>query len=185
MQGIAKKRLKGFEPSTFCMAIRQVSETSREVNMLTCRGFVTARQMACDQQCAWICADMQRFGNFAWEVPGIADGGSIRRRGLPGRSLQTSCRFVATGTRPHSVAERGRLGDAAGRTLPIRRATTRVGIWAPRRVGGGVVAVAGPNAAGRICPEARQRGSGHRAPKRPHRARCWDHQRRHRLGRAH
>jgi hypothetical protein len=27
-RGFAKKRLKGFEPSTFCMAIRAVSETS-------------------------------------------------------------------------------------------------------------------------------------------------------------
>jgi hypothetical protein len=27
-RAIAKKRLKGFEPSTFCMAIRPISETS-------------------------------------------------------------------------------------------------------------------------------------------------------------
>jgi hypothetical protein len=76
-RGFAKKRLKGFEPSTFCMAIRPISETRRAANMTVCRDFVAARQTARGQQYAWMCADMQRFGNFGAEVPGTAWGGLI------------------------------------------------------------------------------------------------------------
>jgi hypothetical protein len=81
VQGIREKRLMGFEPTTFCMAIRPVFEASGAANMAACRGFAAARQTARDQQCAWMCADMQRFGNFGAEVPEIARAGFIRLKG--------------------------------------------------------------------------------------------------------
>jgi hypothetical protein len=67
----------GFEPTTFCMAIRPVSDASEAANRLICRGFVAARRRPLDQGYAWICADMHRFGNFAAEVPEIQGGGLI------------------------------------------------------------------------------------------------------------
>lgn len=71
----------GFEPTTFRMAIRQVSETSGPVNAATCRGFAVVRQMAGNQEYARICTDMRRFGNFDSEVPETAKVGSICLKG--------------------------------------------------------------------------------------------------------
>jgi hypothetical protein len=62
----------GFEPTTFCMAITPVSETSGRVNMAACRGFRSGAADGRDQQYARVCADMQRFGNFRPEVPETA-----------------------------------------------------------------------------------------------------------------
>jgi hypothetical protein len=55
------------------------------LNMVACRDFVAARQTARDQQCAWICADMQLFGNFSAGVPEIRRAGFI----LPCRQPQS------------------------------------------------------------------------------------------------
>ena len=73
----SQKRLKGFEPSTFCMAIRQVSEGRRTANVPLCRYFVAAPQRTATWRYARMCADMQRFGNFGAEVPETRRAGFI------------------------------------------------------------------------------------------------------------
>ncbi len=45
-RAFSKKRLKGFEPSTFCMAIRPTFNLRPAVIMLICRGFAAALQRA-------------------------------------------------------------------------------------------------------------------------------------------
>jgi hypothetical protein len=64
-----RKRLMGFEPTTFCMAIRPIFRDQRAANMAACSGFTAARQTTRDLQYAPMWADMQRIGNFGEEVP--------------------------------------------------------------------------------------------------------------------
>jgi hypothetical protein len=90
-RGFEAKRLMGFEPTTFCMAIRPLSKTSgSEYGRL--QGFRSGAADGRDQQYARICTDMQRFGNFGAEVPETRGAGLISTRG------------AATGRRPASAA---------------------------------------------------------------------------------
>jgi hypothetical protein len=82
-RGFAEKRLKGFEPSTFCMATTPISESRRyEYGVL--QVFPPLRETAPGSLCAAICVDMRRFGHWCARVPEIAEAGLIAR--LPGLS---------------------------------------------------------------------------------------------------
>jgi len=64
-----EKRLIGFEPTTFCMAIRPTLWRLQCQNWLICRRFPYGPTSTRRRQCARICTDMQRFGHFWQEVP--------------------------------------------------------------------------------------------------------------------
>jgi hypothetical protein len=74
--GFAKKRLMGFEPTTFCMALGP-SPRPEGIEYGGLQGFRGGATDGPDKQYAQMCADMQRFGNFGTEVPEIRNGGSI------------------------------------------------------------------------------------------------------------
>jgi hypothetical protein len=59
-----KKRLKGFEPTTFCMAITPAIWRVRRHKPVICRRFSGGMIGARRRQYAWMCADMRRFGHF-------------------------------------------------------------------------------------------------------------------------
>jgi hypothetical protein len=76
-RAFSKKRLKGFEPSTFCMAIRPTPGKRPLQNMPICRDFIAATANSPDQQYAGICAGMQRVGHSCARVPEIRGGSLI------------------------------------------------------------------------------------------------------------
>jgi hypothetical protein len=59
------KRLKGFEPSTFCMAIRRGAEQVLASITLFCRAFMIEEVAYFPHEYVRIGADMQRFGHSA------------------------------------------------------------------------------------------------------------------------
>jgi hypothetical protein len=77
VQGIREKAADGIRTHDLLHGNYAGLRGRAAANMAACRGFVAARQTARDQQYAWICADMQRFGNFGAEVPETRGGGSI------------------------------------------------------------------------------------------------------------
>ena len=88
---ITSKRLMGFEPTTFCMAITPAIWRVQHQNPLICRRFSGGVIGARRRQYAWMCADMRRFGHFWPEVPEIEETGSNRRAVLKSR-LQRAAR---------------------------------------------------------------------------------------------
>ena len=82
-RGFASKRLMGFEPTTFCMAIREVSGALHHSIRMICRAFMTSKAAHVRPKYAWIGADMPRFGHFRPEVPEIEEAGLIAH--APGR----------------------------------------------------------------------------------------------------
>jgi hypothetical protein len=70
MQAFPKKRLKGFEPSTFCMAIRPISDPGgSEYRQL--QGFRSGVGGGRDRECARMCGAKQAFGHPGARVPEI------------------------------------------------------------------------------------------------------------------
>jgi len=78
VQGIREKRLMGFEPTTFCMAIRKTTSALWPSISTICRDFVIGEAAHIPDEYARICADMPRVGHFRPGVPEIADPGLIR-----------------------------------------------------------------------------------------------------------
>jgi hypothetical protein len=68
-RAFAKKRLIGFEPTTFCMAMAKVTGEPRPTTMGICGGFEYCRESGLPLLCEAICTDMQGFRHFAREVP--------------------------------------------------------------------------------------------------------------------
>jgi len=88
-RAFAKKRLKGFEPSTFCMATTLASTDSRATTSRFAGDLraVQPTPAAVDtrgcaamcgdvRRCAAMCGDVRRFGHFWPEVPETASRGS-------------------------------------------------------------------------------------------------------------
>ena len=75
-RAIAKKRLIGFEPTTFCMAISEVIRRTSVLNQPTCRAFVMDEIGDIQRGYARIGVDMQRVRHFSPEVPEIEETGS-------------------------------------------------------------------------------------------------------------
>ncbi len=76
----SKKRLKGFEPSTFCMASRRSSQLSyirTDADSSLIRHAVV--EPALRSRYAGMRPDMRRFGNFRPGVPEIEETGFNRR----------------------------------------------------------------------------------------------------------
>jgi hypothetical protein len=76
-RGFAAKRLMGFEPTTFCMAIREViGEPSPSIQSIG-RAFMIEPLTRFRREYAWIGIDMPRVGHFRPEVPEIKEAGLI------------------------------------------------------------------------------------------------------------
>ena len=75
-RGIAKKRLMGFEPTTFCMAMAKVTWEPRPTTIGICGGFGHCCESRLMLLYEAICADMQGFGHFSREVPKTRRAGS-------------------------------------------------------------------------------------------------------------
>jgi hypothetical protein len=80
-----EKRLMGFEPTTFCMAISEVVRRTSVLNQLICRAFVIDEIVNVQRGYARIGADMQRVRHFSPEVPEIVERSS---RALNGALLR-------------------------------------------------------------------------------------------------
>jgi hypothetical protein len=78
-RGFAKKRLMGFEPTTFCMAMAKVAWEPRPTTIGICGGFGHRRESGFTLLYEAICADMQGFGHFSREVPKTRRAGSSTR----------------------------------------------------------------------------------------------------------
>ncbi len=78
VQGIPEKRLIGFEPTTFCMAISEVIRRAPVLSQPICRTFVIGEISGIQRGYERIGTDMHRVRHFASEVPEIDEGGSNR-----------------------------------------------------------------------------------------------------------
>ena len=91
-----KKRLIGFEPTTFCMAINRSSANHGLHSNVVCRAFVIDEIGDIQRGYERICADMQRVGHFSPEVPEINEAGSNRPRSRSeAEGLRAPCRRIA------------------------------------------------------------------------------------------
>jgi hypothetical protein len=130
---LQEKRLKGFEPSTFCMASRRSSQLSY-IRAGADSSLIRRAVMhpALRRRYAGLRPDMRRFGNFWPEVPEISETGSSRR------------------VRAQVVLRRRRIRPAKIRCprTPPPQATQRPGDPAGELTGGGV----GPQLS-RLSPE--------------------------------
>jgi len=139
-----KKRLMGFEPTTFCMAIGPVLQRIQHQNQPICRRFSNGAIGARRRRYARTCADMQRFGHFWPEVPETGRGGSNRRThewvSATGRSQtfticrqpQSPMRFLGWRARVScsacaraSISAPSRPSSALPYQVPAQRSVTR------------------------------------------------------------